>query len=130
MLAQGRSGQNLFKKLVRGLLSLYGLIGYLSDILSYSRLLALGLATGIVALVVNLIAGIIYNLIPIPIINTFFFVLVLIVGHSFNLVISALGAFIHSSRLQFVEFFPKFMEGGGRPLKSFQRKLEYSAVTD
>jgi len=105
---------------LKGLAGLYSGVGFLADTLSYSRLFALGLATGVVAYTVNLVAAILKGMINIPILSQLIFFSVLIVGHSFNLAINVLGSFIHSSRLQFVEFFSKFLEGGGRqfnPLK-------------
>ncbi|MFH1401394.1 MAG: V-type ATPase 116kDa subunit family protein [Parcubacteria group bacterium] len=128
VLAGGRKQKNIFLKLGKGIMGLYGLVGYFSDVLSYSRLLALGLATGIIAMVINLIAGLVFNSFSFvgPIIAVF----ILIGGHLFNLAINVLGAFIHAGRLQFVEFFPKFMEGGGRGLKPFSRKTEFITVVD
>ncbi|MDA1169345.1 MAG: V-type ATP synthase subunit I, partial [bacterium] len=104
-------------------LSLNGLITFVSDMLSYSRLLALGLATGIIGLVVNLIASMVQD--SIPVLGVVLAGAVLLVGHVFNLGINALGAFIHSGRLQFVEFFPKFMEGGGVAFRPFGRIGKY-----
>lgn len=106
--------------LMKGLGGLYGGVNFLADTLSYSRLFALGLATGVVAYTVNLVAGILKEMISVPILSEIIFLAVLIGGHLFNIAINVLGAFIHSSRLQFVEFFSKFLEGGGRqfnPLK-------------
>lgn len=123
VLTQGRKQKSIFLKIPVGILSLYGLIGYLSDTLSYSRLLALGLATSIIAMVINLIAKIFSQMIPgVGIVVA---VLVLIFGHLFNIGINTLGAFIHSARLQFVEFFPKFMEGGGLRFKPFKKEGKY-----
>jgi V/A-type H+-transporting ATPase subunit I len=105
---------------LKGLAGLYSGVGFLADTLSYSRLFALGLATGVVAYTVNLVAGILKEMINIPVLSQLIFFTVLIVGHLFNIAINVLGSFIHSSRLQFVEFFSKFLEGGGRqfnPLK-------------
>lgn len=107
-------------------MSLYGLVGYLSDVLSYSRLLALGLATGIIAMVINLIAVLFRDMIPY--VGWAVAILILIGGHLFNLVINVLGAFIHSGRLQFVEFFPKFMEGGGARFKPLRRESKYVEI--
>jgi V/A-type H+/Na+-transporting ATPase subunit I len=115
ILTQGRSYKNPLLKVGGGLLSLYGLVNFLSDTLSYSRLLALGLATGIIALVVNLIGTMVVAAVPIPLVGWLLAAAVLLIGHTFNLLINTLGAFIHSGRLQFVEFFPKFIMGGGRP---------------
>lgn len=123
VLTQGRSYKNPLLKLGAGLLSLYGLVGFLSDVLSYSRLLALGLATGIIALVVNLLGSMIAE--SVPYLGWLLAAAVLVVGHVFNLGINALGAFIHSGRLQFVEFFPKFIEGGGAPFRPLGRVSRY-----
>lgn len=103
-----------------------GLIGTMSDVLSYSRLVALGLATGVIALIVNKIAFLLGDMVP----YVGFLVTALIMagGHIFNLGINALGAFIHSGRLQFVEFFPKFLEGGGRRFKPVQPELKYIEI--
>ncbi len=122
ILTQGRDKKNIIMKLLGGVLSLYGLVGYLSDILSYSRLLALGLATSIIGLAVNIVADLVGG---IPYIGWLFMIGVFIGGHLFNLLINTLGAFIHSGRLQFVEFFGKFMEGGGRDFKPFSKKTKY-----
>jgi len=123
ILSQGREHKNPLLRLGSGVISLYGLISFLSDVLSYSRLLALGLATGIIGLVVNLIGGMVNEMIPV--VGIFLAVIVLIGGHAFNLGINAFGAFIHSARLQFVEFFPKFMEGGGEPYRPLGRVSKY-----
>lgn len=110
----GRAKKGLFKKLGGGLGSIYNITGYISDILSYSRLLGLGMATGAVASVINTMAGMLFNVSGFAsIIFTPAAVLVLIIGHVANLAINALGAYVHSSRLQFIEFYGKFYEGGG-----------------
>ncbi len=123
ILTQGRKSKSIFGKLMGGLLSLYGLVGYLSDILSYSRLLALGLATAIIGLAVNVIAALMNDLIPY--VGWIFMIVIFVGGHIFNLLINAFGSFIHSGRLQFVEFFGKFMEGGGIAFKPFSKKTKY-----
>lgn len=120
---QGRSSKNIFLRIGGGVLSLNALIAFVSDMLSYSRLLALGLATGIIGLVVNLIASMVHE--SIPALGVVLAGVVLLVGHVFNLGINALGAFIHSGRLQFVEFFPKFLEGGGVAFRPFGRVGKY-----
>ena len=126
--AKGRNQKNPLMKIITGVGGLYGLIGYLSDVLSYSRLLALGLATGIIAMVINMIAAIAGGLIPY--IGPVLAIIILIFGHIFNIAINTLGSFIHSGRLQFVEFFPKFMEGGGRKFFPFKRDLKYIDIID
>ena len=122
VLTQGRDKKNIILKFLSGVLALYGLVGYLSDVLSYSRLLALGLATSIIGLAVNTIAGMVNG---VPFIGIILALIVLVVGHIFNIGINALGAFIHSGRLQFVEFFTKFLEGGGTQFKPLQRDSRF-----
>ncbi|MBW6468036.1 MAG: hypothetical protein K0B85_02615 [Coriobacteriia bacterium] len=100
-----------------GLLGLYGLVGYASDFLSYTRLAALGLASLLVGDVMNRLAGLVSD-IPFGV-GFLAAALILIIGHTFNVVINLLGAFVHPTRLQFVEFFSKFYEGGGRSFAPF-----------
>ena len=128
ILSGARHGKTILQKISKGLLSLYDIIGYFSDILSYSRLLALGLATSALAFAVNLIAGLIGHMIPVvgPIIA----VGILIIGHLFNLAVNTLGAFIHGARLQFVEFFGKFITGAGRSFHPFKRNERYVTVIE
>ena len=120
VLTQGRDFKSPFAKLAGGLVSLYGIMGsygitaFVGDTLSYCRLLALGLTTSIVAMSFNLIAGMLRE---VPYVGFILFVMVLIVGHLFNFCISVLGAFVHSMRLIFVEFFGRFYEGGSRPFQ-------------
>lgn len=123
VLTGGRAHKNLALKLGAGVLSLYGLVSFVSDTLSYSRLLALGLATGIIGLVVNMLGVMVGT--SVPGVGWLLAAVVLLGGHTFNLGINALGAFIHSGRLQYVEFFPKFLEGGGEPYRPFGRVSKY-----
>ena len=92
---------------------LYGLYnaasGYLGDILSYARLLALGLCTGVIASVINQLGATPGGG------NWFLFIIIFIIGHTINLGINLIGAYVHTNRLQYVEFFSKFYEGGGKP---------------
>ncbi len=110
------------------LLSLYNSLGYLSDILSYSRLLALGLATTALAFAVNLIADIVSG--SVPYLGPVLAVAVLIIGHLFTLAVNTLGAFIHSARLQFVEFFGKFIAGTGRSFAPLARSEQHITIID
>jgi len=128
VLAGTRKTKKWYLKLPLGVLSLYDLVGYFSDVLSYSRLLALGLGTGIIAMVVNLVAKLAVDMVPV--FGWVLFVIILIAGHVFNISINVLGAFIHSSRLQFVEFFPKFMEGGGKVFNPFRKEYKYTRLID
>lgn len=100
----------------KGLLGLFDFTGFLGDWLSYARLLALALATGGIAMTVNILAQMVSGDNPVLMIAA---VLVFVIGQTFNFVLQTLGAFIHSLRLQFVEFFGKFYRGGGKEFTPF-----------
>ena len=94
--------------------------------LSYSRLLALGLATGVIASVVNQMGSMAGG----GIIGAVLFIIVFLVGHAMNMAINILGAYVHTNRLQYVEFFGKFYDGGGRPLEPFTQDTKYVEVKE
>ncbi len=123
ILTGGRNKKGL-GKIVGGFGSLYGITGYLSDVLSYSRLLALGLATGVVSQVINTLGKMVGG----GILGIIVMVVVFVIGHIFNFAINTLGTFVHSSRLQYVEFFGKFFDGGGTPFNPFSRKTKYVEI--
>lgn len=110
VLTQGRKNKNIAMKLGGGLYSLYGLINFASDLVSYSRIMALGLASAVVAQVVNILATLMGG----SVIGNVAMVIVLLVGHALNMGINILGSFVHTSRLQYIEFFGKFFTEGGR----------------
>jgi V/A-type H+-transporting ATPase subunit I len=120
----GRAKKNIVGRFFSGLYSLYSVTGYLSDVLSYSRLMALGISTGVVSSVVNTLCALVGN----NFIGWIFFVIVFIGGHTFNLLINLLGAFVHTSRLQFVEFFGKFYQSGGRSFSPLQNITKYVKI--
>lgn len=124
VLTQGRHKPNLIGKITGGVMSLYDITSYFSDILSYSRILALGLATGVIASVVNILS----TLPGANIIGAVLFVVIFLFGHLLNLAINALGSYVHTSRLQYVEFFGKFYEGGGRPFTPFKPETKYNLI--
>jgi V/A-type H+-transporting ATPase subunit I len=125
MLTQGRASKKFIGKITGGLSSLYSVISFMSDILSYSRLLALGLATGIIASIVNQMSA----MFPLPaLIKIILMAAVLLIGHVINFAINALGAYVHSCRLQYLEFFGKFFTGGGRPFKPLKANTKYTQV--
>ena len=126
ILTQGRAQKSIIKKFTSGVLSLYDITGYLSDVLSYSRLLALGLTTGVIATVINTMAKTVSG----SIIGYIVMALIIIGGHVFNLAINVLGAFVHSSRLQYIEFFGKFYDSGGRAFDPLKVKTTYVELED
>jgi len=123
---QGRTNKNIIMRFGSGILSLYDITGYFSDVLSYSRLFALGLATGIIATMFNMLA----TMANVPYVGIFLIILILFIGHLFNLLISGLSAFIHDARLQYVEFFTKFYRAGGISFKTFGLNTKYIKVID
>ena len=121
VLFSGRSSKNPALRIALGAYDLYNITGWLSDVLSYSRLLALGLATGVIASVVNQMGSMGGKSIG----GVILFIIVFVIGHVFNMAINLLGAYVHTCRLQYVEFFGKFYEGGGKPFEPFKLKTKY-----
>lgn len=122
VLFHGMGSRSVFAHAAKGLSGLYGVVSVFSDILSYSRLLALGLATAVIAGVIDVLAGMISH---IPFIGIVAMVLLVVLGHLGFLAICCLGAFVHTARLNFVEFFSKFYQGGGREFRPFKKRNEY-----
>jgi len=122
---QGRHKKGIVSKFIGGLGGLYSLINFASDLLSYSRILALGLASAVVGQVVNILATLKGG----SVVGFILMVVVFCVGHLLNLVINVLGTFVHTSRLQYIEFFGKFYEDGGTPFKPMEAADRYSEDT-
>lgn len=114
-------GKNIFINVALGLWEMYNIItGFFGDLLSYIRLFALGVSGGILGIVVNSMA---MQFRAIPIIGFLIMLLVMIVGHSANIALSALGGFVHPMRLTFVEFYKNSgFNGGGKEYKPFGKK--------
>ena len=126
VLTQGRHKPTFVGKATSGILSLYDLTGYFSDVLSYSRVLALGLSTSVVGSVVNIMASMPGS----GILSVLAFILIFITGHMLNMGINALGSYVHSARLQYVEFFGKYYEGGGTKFVPFQIKTKFIKIAE
>lgn len=118
---QGDPNKNTIIRTISGMGSIFNITGFLSNTLSYVRLIALGLATGVIASVVNLLAftfggggfGIVIT------------ILILVIGHTFNIAMNLLGSFINVLRLQLVEFFPRFFNAKGIALKPINWRPEW-----
>ncbi len=122
----GRESRNPVKRFLKGLYGLYGVSSYLSDILSYSRLLALGLATGVISTVFNQLGAMLGG----GVVGAIFFIVVFLIGHTMNMAINVLGAYVHTNRLQFVEFFGKFYEGGGQAYAPFATNTKHFQIKE
>ncbi len=114
-----------------GLYNLYGMTRFLNDVLSYSRLMALGLATFLIGFVINILAGLVAGIslwgLPVGILLA---VAIAIPLHVANLAINLLSAFVHPLRLQFVEFFSQFYENGGGAFAPFQFETEHLVLRE
>jgi V/A-type H+-transporting ATPase subunit I len=111
-----------------GPLGFFDITGYIGDWLSYARLLALGLGTTGMALAFNIVAQIIPQMIPV--IGIVFVPIILIIAHTANLGLQTLGAAVHSLRLQYVEFFNRFYQGGGKKFKPFSLKRKFTKIKE
>ncbi|MEN8208474.1 MAG: V-type ATPase 116kDa subunit family protein [Candidatus Fermentibacteria bacterium] len=120
----GRSAKG-FGKIGLGAYAMYGIVNLLGDVLSYSRLFALALSSAIIAQVINQIAGMLLHQMGIPLLGIILAAFVVIAGHTFNMAMAALSGFIHTARLQFVEFFGKFYDGTGVPFKPLRYEPRY-----
>lgn len=120
VLTGGREEKSRGAQLGQGAYALYGITGYIGDLVSYTRLMALGLAGGSIAGALNLLIGTLPGVAAI-----LFAPLLFLFAHVFNLGLSLLGAYVHTARLQYVEYFGKFYEGGGKPFKAFKVSEKY-----
>jgi V/A-type H+-transporting ATPase subunit I len=109
-------------RLGMGFYQLFSTIFYVGDVLSYVRLMALGITTAGLAMAVNVVAKVVYD---VPVFGIILAIIALVVGHLFNTAMSALSAFVHTLRLQYVEFFPKFLVGGGRSFEPLRKEYEH-----
>lgn len=126
VLTQGRNKKGIVGKVIGGLASLYDITGYVSDLLSYSRLLALGLTTGVMAQVFNKLA----TMMGTNVLGIVFMIVILVIGHLINIGLNALGSYVHTMRLQYVEMFSKFYEGGGKEFEPFSLNSKYIKIQE
>ena len=118
ILTQGRAKPTIVGKFIGGIASLYDITGFFGDILSYSRVMALMLAGGVIAMVFNTLGALTGNIVT--------FLLIFLIGHALNFGLNILGCYVHDLRLQCLEFFGKFYEDGGKPFKPLSVKTKYN----
>lgn len=117
----GMKKNSVLGKIFGGISGLFGITEYLNHLLSYSRVLALALSSAVIAFTFNTLAGLLQG----NIIGILFSVIVYIVGHVFNFLVSLLSAYVHGNRLQYLEFYGKFYQGGGYIFTPLGFKLQY-----
>lgn len=123
---QGHTKRGFFGKLFGGVASLYDVTSWLSDVLSYSRLMALMLATSVIASVMNTLG----TLGGLSVGGIILFVLVFIIGHVFNVGVNIIGTYVHAARLQYLEFFGKFYEEGGQAFQPMTYNTKYVDIIE
>lgn len=127
---RGKKGAKKITGFLGGFGKLYDGVNILSDILSYARLFGLGLSGSVVALVVNQICQVVLGFFPagsgLIAIGYIICVPIFLVGHVFNIAISTLGAYVHNCRLQYIEFYGKFYEGGGHVFMPYGTNTKYT----
>ena len=128
LMLSGTFGKKGAKKVSGALSSLYGIINFFSDLMSYTRIFGLGLASGVIGMVFNEIASVISGMMPLKFMGVIVTIIICIIGHTFNISINALGAYVHNSRLQFVEFFGKFYTGGGELFMPLGSQMQYYRI--
>ena len=99
-----------------------GVTGYFSDIMSYSRLMALMLSGSIIASVFNQLGAVTGNVIA--------FVIISALGNALNFALNLLGCYVHDLRLQCLEFFNRFYESGGRPFRPLAYQTNYVDIKE
>ena len=129
LLGQGRTAKG-FGKVTAIIGAVYnGVTGYFGDILSYSRLMVMMLAGSVIGQVFNILGampgGGMLPAIGIPI-----FFIIFIIGHAFNIGLNVIGTYVHTSRLQYLEFFKQFYEEGGRPWRPLNIATKYVDIKE
>ena len=119
-------------RFISGAGKLYDITSWLGDVLSYSRIFALGLSTAVIGLVLNTLGGMLYSAFQgnmvLQVIGFLLTAVMLVFLHVFMMLISALGCFVHTARLQYVEFFGKFYDGSGKPFRPLSYKTKHVQV--
>ena len=110
-----------------GCYNVFSTVFYVGDVLSYIRLMALGMVTAGFGMAIN---SIVVQVMDLGIIGWIMGAVIFVGGHVFNIANSCLSAFVHSMRLQFVEFFTKFLRGGGRPFAPLRKEYRHIQVED
>lgn len=125
VLTQGRQMESTGGKIGQGLYELYGITSYLSDLVSYTRLMAIGLSGGSIAAAINMIMKMVTGDGKSILGMVLFAPLIFVIFQTVNFLLSLLSGYVHTLRLTYVEYFSKFYDGGGRAFRPFELKNEY-----
>ena len=125
-------------RVLAGIVSLYGIVGYyglvafFSDVLSYMRLGILALTSAFIGQVGNIMGGLFFAAEggAAMVIGVLVGVLIIVLFHVLNLVLSMLGAFVHSLRLNYLESFQRYFEGGGRAFTPMRGEAKHYRIID
>ena len=129
LLGQGRTAKG-FGKVTAIIGAVYnGVTGYFGDILSYSRLMVMMLAGSVIGQVFNILGAMPGGGLP-PAIGIPIFFIIFIIGHAFNIGLNVIGTYVHTSRLQYLEFFKQFYEEGGRPWRPLNIATKYVDIKE
>ena len=129
LLGQGRTSKG-FGKVTAIIGAVYnGVTGYFGDILSYSRLMVMMLAGSVIGQVFNILGAMPGGGMP-PAIGIPIFFIIFIIGHAFNIGLNVIGTYVHTSRLQYLEFFKQFYEEGGRPWRPLNIATKYVDIKE
>lgn len=129
LLGQGRSAKG-FGRVTAVIGAVYnGVTGYFGDVLSYSRLMVMMLAGSVIGQVFNILGAMPGGGLP-PVIGIPIFFVIFIVGHAFNIGLNVIGTYVHTSRLQYLEFFKQFYQEGGRPWRPLNIATTYVDIKE
>ena len=130
LLGQARNAKGIGGKLGAVIGGVYnGVTGYFGDILSYSRLMVMMLAGSVIGQVFNILAAMPGGGLP-PAVGIPIFFVIFLVGHSFNIGLNIIGTYVHTSRLQYLEFFKQFYKEGGRPWRPLELNTKYVDIEE
>lgn len=124
-LTQGRGAASIGGKIGTSLWEVYGISSYVGDLVSYTRIVALGLSGAYIGFSFIKMSSIL----PEGILGAICGFIVILIGQTLNFLLGLLGAYVHTCRLQYVEFFGKFFEGGGVPFKPLKSKNNFVQIT-
>jgi V/A-type H+-transporting ATPase subunit I len=126
LVTQGRHAPSIPGKIMGGLKSWYDITSWLSDVLSYARLMALMLATSVIAMVFNTLGALVGR----SVVGVIVFIVVFLIGHVFNIGVNIIGTYVHAARLQYLEYFGKFYKDGGIPFRPLKYDTKYVDIID